>query len=75
MASAFIIMFSVAEKFGSTPGSSIRAPMREGAPEKLPATCERSSPNSASCPALGVASPAIIFIVVDLPAPFLPTKP
>ena len=86
-ASAFIIRFSAAEKFMSTPGSSMSAPRREGASEKLPALSAASTaprpaasaygpaPNSVRVPALGVARPAIIFMVVDLPAPFLPTNP
>ena len=49
--------------------------MREGAPEKLPGRREASSPSTVRVPELGLTSPVAIFMVVDFPAPFLPTKP
>ena len=67
--------FSVAEKLGSVPGSSMRAPMCEGVPEKLRGRRAAFSPSTLRLPELGATSPAAIFMVVDLPAPFLPTKP
>ena len=73
MESAFIMRFSNAEKFGSRPGCSISVPMREKALENPPSV--RCSSKSLMLPDVGVTSPAIIFMVVDLPAPFFPTKP
>ena len=65
------------------PGSSISAPMREKDVEKLAAReadafpCARTDTgeNNESSPEVGATRPAIIFMVVDLPAPFLPTNP
>ena len=74
MESAFIMRFSNAEKFGSRPGFSMRAPMRENALENA-GVFSASVPKSFIEPAVGVLRPASIFMVVDLPAPFLPTNP
>ena len=77
---ALHIRFSSAENVGRMPGSSISAPMREKSCCELRVACATSAtprvtPNNSISPEVGRTSPAIIFMAVDLPAPFLPTKP
>ena len=69
-ASALHMRFSSAENVGRMPGSSMSAPTREN-----PSRARRCAPKSSTEPEVGRTSPAIIFIAVDLPAPFLPTNP
>ena len=76
-ANARAIMLSIALIFGNTPGFSISTPTRCTMPPdcRAPARAFTGRPNTSTPPSSGEASPAIIFIAVDLPAPFLPTNP
>lgn len=76
-AKARAIMLSIAFIFGNMPGFSISTPTRCTAPpvRRIPARAFTGRPNTSTPPSSGEASPAIIFIAVDLPAPFLPTNP
>ena len=72
-ASALATRLSRAVRLASTPGLSMSAPMRENPCGVAPPPA--GSPKRTTSPEVGRARPQTIFIVVDLPEPFLPTKP
>ena len=69
-ASALTIMLSNAERSGYTPGCSMRVPTRGCASQG--ASC---FPSTKMSPSSGGMRPAMSFMVVDLPDPFLPMSP
>ena len=73
-------MFSSAVMLGYSPGFSTSVPMRTASLrgafcEALPEEPAAKRSNRRTSPAVGRIIPQIIFIVVDFPAPFRPTKP